>query len=121
MFRRFGTMMLLSGMLVGCGKPSSSYDAPDPAEADSVSSSSESDPVESRVPSQEIVSPPMDHMPTVLAHLTQAVRKYAAEKQQVPAGLEELAASGYLSRIPEAPVGKRFAIDKKLQVYLADQ
>jgi hypothetical protein len=52
--------------------------------------------------------------------LTQAVRKYAAEQQKVPASLEELVAAKYLPAVPEAPAGKRFGIDKKLQVYLAD-
>jgi hypothetical protein len=55
------------------------------------------------------------------AELTQAVRKYAAEKQRAPKSLEELVAAGYLPVAPAAPAGKKFAIDKNLQVYLADQ
>ena len=55
------------------------------------------------------------------AELTQVVRKYAAEKQRAPKSLEELVAAGYLPVTPAAPAGKKFAIDKNLQVYLADQ
>ncbi|MBM3840040.1 MAG: hypothetical protein FJ398_19155 [Verrucomicrobia bacterium] len=56
-----------------------------------------------------------------LNELTQGVRKYSVEQRRVPKNLEEVLASGYLSRIPQAPSGKRFAIDKNLQVYLANQ
>jgi hypothetical protein len=56
---------------------------------------------------------------TVSNELTQAVRKFGAEQRRVPKTLEEVAAGGYLSRIPQAPAGKKFAIDKNLQVYLA--
>ncbi len=56
-----------------------------------------------------------------LGELTQAVRKYGAEQRSVPKTLEELVAKGYLSRIPPAPAGKGFAIDKNLQVYLVNR
>ena len=49
------------------------------------------------------------------------VRKYGAEQRRVPKTLEELVASNYLSRVPQAPSGKKFAINKNLQVYLANQ
>ena len=54
-----------------------------------------------------------------LGELTQAVRKYAAEQQRVPKSLEEVIAAGYLNAVPSAPAGKKFAIDKNLQVYLS--
>ena len=120
MFRGYGTALLFLVLMAGCGKPSSSHETPDPAAADSLAPAGGNVTVEPQSHSQA-VPPPVDHMPTVLAHLTQAVRKYAAEKQKVPAGLEELVANGYLSRMPEALAGKRFAINQKLQVYLADQ
>lgn len=60
-------------------------------------------------------------MTAVLADLTQAVRKYAAEQQRAPASLEEVAGKGYLTRMPEAPPGKKFAIDKRLQVQLVNR
>jgi len=55
-----------------------------------------------------------------LAELTQTVRKYGAEKQRVPKDLNELVAAGYLPGVPAAPVGKKFAINKQMEVYLAD-
>jgi hypothetical protein len=57
----------------------------------------------------------------IMAELTQAVRKYSAEKQRVPASLDVLVSEGYLNRVPPAPSGKRFAIDKNLHVYLAHE
>ncbi len=56
-----------------------------------------------------------------LQQLTQAVRKYAVEQRRAPATLNELVTNGYLAAIPSAPAGKKFAIDKNLQVYLANQ
>ncbi len=56
-----------------------------------------------------------------LKELTQLVRKYSVEQRQAPKNLDELVAKGYLSQVPEAPVGKKFAIDKNLQVYVSDR
>jgi hypothetical protein len=55
------------------------------------------------------------------AELTQVVRKYAAEKQRAPKSLDEIVAAGYLPSLPTAPDGKTFAIDKNLQVHLANK
>ncbi len=53
----------------------------------------------------------------VLKELTQALRRYSAEKREVPASLDALVAAGYLQAIPQAPGGKTFAIDaRKVQV-----
>ncbi len=57
----------------------------------------------------------------VLQQLTQAVRKYAVEQRRVPATLDELVANRYLAAIPGAPAGKKFAINKNLQVSLVNQ
>jgi hypothetical protein len=54
-----------------------------------------------------------------LAQLTQTVRKYGVEQRRAPKNLDELVAAGYLSSIPLAPSGKKFAINKNLEVYLA--
>ena len=48
-----------------------------------------------------------------LAQLTQVLRKYSAEKQQVPKSLQELVTSGYITELPVAPPGKKFAINEK--------
>lgn len=58
---------------------------------------------------------------SLAAELTQVVRKYAAEKQRAPKSFDEIVAAGYLPGKPVAPAGKQFAINKNLQVYLADQ
>lgn len=50
---------------------------------------------------------------TALAELTQAVRRFSAERRKVPLTLEELTAAGYLKSIPTAPAGKRFVINPK--------
>jgi competence protein ComGC len=57
----------------------------------------------------------------VVNELTQVVRKYAVEQRRAPKVLDELVTNGYLARIPSAPAGKKFAINKNLQVYLANQ
>jgi hypothetical protein len=50
------------------------------------------------------------------AELTQVVRRYAAEKQRAPKSFEELVGAGYLPTVPTAPGGRKFTIDKNLQV-----
>lgn len=57
----------------------------------------------------------------VTAALTQAVRRYGIEQRQVPASLEDLVARGYLGQLPEPPRGRRFVIDKQLQVQLVKE
>lgn len=59
--------------------------------------------------------------PAEIDQLTQTLRKYAVEQRRAPTNLDELVASGYLAAIPSAPAGKKFAIDKNLRVYLANQ
>ena len=88
-------LMVLLLVLVGCGKSSpgsSSTSAADQAQLD-----------------------------VALNELTQVLRKYAVEQRHAPATLNELVTNGYLAAIPTAPAGKKFAINKNLQVYLANQ
>jgi hypothetical protein len=88
-------LMVLLLVLVGCGKSSpgsSSTAAADQAQID-----------------------------LALNELTQVLRKYAVEQRRAPATLSELVTNGYLAAIPTAPAGKKFAINKNLQVYLANQ
>ena len=66
-------------------------------------------------------APSADQVAATIAELTQAVRKFAVEQRQAPQTLDELVANGYLNRIPAAPQGKKFAIDKNLQVHLANR
>lgn len=53
----------------------------------------------------------------MLAEVTQAVRKYAAEKQRVPTSVQEVVAAGYL-RAPAVPPGKKLVINNRLEVEL---
>ena len=65
---------------------------------------------------------PGSEMSTVLAQLTQAVRRYGAEKQKVPTSLNEVLGAGYVQGAPQPPAGKKFAIDpKRLEVMLVNQ
>jgi hypothetical protein len=55
----------------------------------------------------------------MLAQLTQVLRRFSAEQRQVPKSLNELVAAGYLTALPAAPAGKKFAIEpKRLEVVL---
>ncbi|MCS7089922.1 MAG: hypothetical protein RMN51_00560 [Verrucomicrobiota bacterium] len=49
--------------------------------------------------------------PVDLRSLTQALRRYSAEKRRVPSSLEEIVAAGYLEALPEPPAGMRYAIN----------
>ncbi len=60
-------------------------------------------------------------MGPLLQTMTQAVRQYAMEQQRVPKSLQEVADAGRLASVPEPPPGKKFMIDKKLNVVLVDK
>jgi hypothetical protein len=105
MIARFLFVGLLT-LLIGCGKPSS----PAPATPPEVESAAE--PRADDTDDAQIAA--------ALGDLTQVVRKFSVEQRRAPTSLEELVANGYLSQVPQAPVGKRFAINKNLQVYLTE-
>ena len=104
---------------VGCGKQAASSAPPAEPMANPTAPTAESASAVPRVES----SAAADEAQTaaVLNELTQAVRKYSVEQRRVPKTLEEVLAKGYLSRVPPAPAGKRFAIDKNLQVDLVNR
>jgi hypothetical protein len=57
-----------------------------------------------------------------LAELTQVLRKYSFEHQRLPKSFGEVVAAGYVKDMPQAPPGKKFAIDPKtVQVVLVKQ
>ncbi len=110
---------LAVGLLVvaaGCGQaPSSPPSQPGSTTTDAaVNASPEATPATPAAPTDATQTA------ALLAELTQAVRKYGVEKQRVPKSLDELVAAGYLNQVPQAPAGKRFEIDKKLQVHLVN-
>ena len=45
-----------------------------------------------------------------LAELTQLLRQYVAWKKQTPKDLTELVSSGFITRLPAPPAGKKFAV-----------
>jgi competence protein ComGC len=113
-------MACLLATLVGCGQQKSASPPPGQPTADGA--------VSKREPS--VAKPEVDAAATaadkaqiaaVLNELTQAVRKCAVEQRRAPKNLEDLVANGYLSSVPPAPAGKKYAIDKNLQVYLANR
>jgi hypothetical protein len=118
MLARTLAVCLLVGA-VGCGQaPSSSSSQPgsnSTATDAAANSSSEAPPAAPAAPTDAT------QIAAQLAELTQAVRKYGVEKRRVPKSLDELVAGGYLNQVPQAPPGKRFEIDQKLQVQLVDE
>jgi hypothetical protein len=119
---------MIAVLLSGCGKPagtSSTRTAPEAARGQSASNLSETgapltaNPVANPVANTETAE---DKLAASLAELTQALRKYSAEKQRVPKTFDELVANGYVKQVPPAPAGKKFAVDgKRLQVVLVNQ
>jgi hypothetical protein len=102
---------LLLVLWLGCGERPGSTSSSDPSAANASPSSALDDPSVSAAHDEA-------RMAALLGELTQTARRYGAEQRRVPKTLDELVASGYLERIPAAPPGKRFAINKKLEVYL---
>jgi len=88
-------MILLALLLVGCSKSSPASASTGGADAAQIDAA--------------------------LNQLTQALRKYAVEQRRAPTNFNELVAQGYLAVIPNAPAGKKFAINRNLQAYLANQ
>ena len=118
MFARFLTACLLVSW-IGCGKhPASSSPQSAPA-ADATTPSA--NPPATASQTDPSLATDEANLADMLKELTQVVRRFGAEQRRVPKSFEELVANGYLSRVPPAPAGKRFAIDKNLQVYLAKQ
>jgi membrane-bound lytic murein transglycosylase B len=122
MLNRLACIALLA-LAVGCDKsspppptaaepaaPATEPNAPAPASAEP---NTEPEAASAAVDASQI--------PTLLAELTQVVRRYGAEQRRAPRTLDELVTQGYLTRIPEAPAGKRFAINARLEVILADR
>jgi len=62
-----------------------------------------------------------DQTAALLKRLTQAARRYGVEQRRVPNDLAELVSQGYLSELPQPPPGKKFGINKNLEVYLTSR
>jgi hypothetical protein len=103
---------------VGCGQAPSS--APSQPASSSTSTDAAAHASPEATPAATVVPTDATQIAAQLAELTQAVRKYGVEKRRVPKSLDELVAGGYLNQVPQAPPGKRFEIDQKLQVQLVN-
>jgi hypothetical protein len=104
-------MIGLLVVLGGCGRPTTVS----PSRTESLATGRETSLAATNAPA----GPSEAEIEAMLADLTQMVRRYGMEQQQAPATLQDLVAKGYLSGIPPAPAGKKFAINQKLEVYLA--
>jgi hypothetical protein len=115
MFSRLVVPLFVAVLLTGCGKsPESSQ--PTPVSTTERAQGGKTD-----------VAPAMEQaseaaLNGALAELTQALRKYSFEHQRLPKTVGEVVAAGYLKTMPQAPPGKKFAIDaKSVQIVLVNQ
>jgi competence protein ComGC len=105
-------------LLSGCGKQT--VEAPDPAGAEAVAVKPAAGLPRVKQASDAGAADEAK-LAAALSELTQLVRRYGMEQQSAPRSLRDLVSKGYLSEVPQAPPGKKYSINKNLQVYLADQ
>ncbi|MEO6182801.1 MAG: hypothetical protein ABIP71_06845, partial [Verrucomicrobiota bacterium] len=115
-----GVLILVSS----CGKKSQPADqnslAQSPTDPLLVSPSPFSRPTAPAMAVQSVAVP--DDATAALGVLTQAVRKFSAERRRVPANLDEVIRAGYIQNVPQPPAGKKFFLDtKRLEVTLANK
>jgi hypothetical protein len=113
-------MLALAALfLAGCGKKSedapvspATQSAVEPAPGQTTASGSIASPVQ----------PSQPDMNAVLDKLTWSVRQYCIATHRVPGSLDEVVAEGFVTKMPAAPDGEKFAIDtKKVQVVLVKE
>jgi hypothetical protein len=124
MLSRLVLPLLPAILLTGCGK-SSETSRPTPVSTTDPSQAKKTDaaPATERTTVAAAFSQASEAaLNAALAQLTQALRKYSFEHQRVPKSIGEIVAAGYLKDMPQAPAGKKFAIDAKtVQVVLVNQ
>lgn len=100
----------------GCGKSA----APPPLPPAGAAAEPDAANPRPAVPAPAPEAAPKDpaELTALLSQLTQAARKFAAERQRVPTSLDELVSAGYLARVPQVPAGQSFTISKQLEVEL---
>ena len=107
-------------LLSGCGKKS----APKPNANVEQINNTESTPAPANVSGPVARVTPVSVTESVdvsaqLSRMTQVLRRYGVEHRRVPQSLNELVTAGYLTGLPAAPAGKKFAIDAtQMQVIL---
>jgi hypothetical protein len=120
MLARVFLVALSLACLAGCGKAPTTSAIPAQSKPGDPAVAGEDPAVEAPSSAVEPSADPAQ-LAVVLGELTQVVRKYSVEQRRVPKSFDELVTAGYLARVPEPPAGKRFAISKNLQAYLADR
>ena len=105
--RLFLTVAGLGVLLAGCGNRSETPATPNAA----VTTEAAPGPAAAEVTAATTASEA--DLGAVLAELTQVLRKYGFERKDLPKTVEVLVAAGYLPAMPQAPAGKKFAIDAK--------
>lgn len=112
----------LSLLFCGCGKKptAASPDQPTSAPPATAEAAPAAPPVQNRpAPANPTVISATANAEAALGELSQAVRRYSAERQRVPATLAEVVSAGYIRNLPQPPPGKRYVIDaKRLTVVL---
>ncbi len=125
-----GVLILVSS----CGKKSQPADQNSLAQSPTVVTNASTSPTDpllvSPSPFSRPTAPPMavqsvtvpKDATAALGVLTQAVRKFSAERRRVPANLDELIRAGYIQNVPQPPAGKKFLLDtKRLEVTLVNK
>lgn len=128
---RLPLILLLAFVMVGCRKKEAVETAPPPpavgaAQPEAAAEGNDTAASQPRIlmssqqgdgtaaPVENAV-PPLSADPNIaIDQMTQALRKYGAEKQRVPKSLEEVVAAGYLRAIPAAPPGQKYSFDPKM-------
>jgi hypothetical protein len=114
----FFVVVSLIALGTGCRKPSTASNPPSSAQATPDNAAPTPETPQTTTQPSPAAATDEAQMAAVLNELTQAVRKFGVEQRRVPKSLEEVAARGYLSGVPPAPAGKKYVIDKNLQVRL---
>jgi hypothetical protein len=112
----------LLAALMSCGKPTLPPPAdptPDPWSAASEAAAPAE--VSSVAPAGDELAADETELNALLGELTQLVRRYGLEQRRAPKSLDDLVTAGYLTQVPPPPAGKRYAINRNLQVYVADR
>ena len=123
MLSRVVLPLLIAVLLAGCGEsPEPSRPTPVSTKEPAQGQKTDAAPAKEQPAATTVSNAYEAALNAALVELTQALRKYSFEHQRLPKTLSELVAAGYLKDTPQAPPGKKFAINEKtVQVVLVNQ